>query len=70
MIAEEDDEVVREMDVYVSDKLDLYLMQFPLRPHYMQEPKFVGAEFKPTYKIMDLTVEHDARRYDPMKLSR
>lgn len=52
-----DDIVVRELDVYVTDStLDLFLLQFPLRPIYAEPPLIPAARFKPVHKRIEIEV--------------
>lgn len=51
----ENDEVIRELDVYVNDKLELYLLQFPLKPCYIHPPpEFKSAKYKPENRKLEL----------------
>jgi len=50
----EDDEIVKEIDVFVSDKLDLYLLQLPLKPSYMNEPTIQSARYKPECNKLEI----------------
>ena len=50
----EEDEVVREIDVFVSDKLDLFLLQLPLKPSYMNEPTIQSARYKPECNKLEI----------------
>ena len=60
-VDEEDDEVVRELDVYVTEEdLSLYLLQFPLRPCFANPPEVIDARFKPQHAILELNVNHEA----------
>ena len=51
----DEDEVIRELDVYVNDNLELYLLQFPLKPAYMDPPEIMSAKFKPTHRKLEIT---------------
>lgn len=51
-----DDEVVREVDVYVTSELELYLLQFPLKPVYADSIDVTSAKFKPEHKKLELEV--------------
>lgn len=54
---EEEDEVIRELDVFVTDSaLDLFLLQFPLRPIYAEPPQIPTARFKPVHKKLEIEV--------------
>jgi hypothetical protein len=53
------DEIIREMDVYVTDAaIDLYLLQFPLKPVYADAPNVSIARFKPNHKKVELEVPY------------
>ena len=62
---------VREMDVYLTGDeardLDLYVLQFPLRPQYAPPPEVTDASFKPTCEILDMGVIHNAVE-EPLRL--
>jgi hypothetical protein len=49
-----EDEVLRELDVYLTDFDELYLLQFPLKPFYTDPPIFNEGKFKPVHKILEL----------------
>lgn len=52
---EEDDPVIRELDVFVTDSdAILYLLQFPLRPMFMDTPEIVAAKFKPQHRKLQI----------------
>jgi DNA-directed RNA polymerase-3 subunit RPC5 len=54
---EDEDEVIRELDVFVTDStLDLFLLQFPLRPLYAEPPQIPTARFKPVHKKLEIEV--------------
>lgn len=53
---DDDEEVVREIDLYLTDELNLYLLQFPLRPVYQDPVDISAAKFKPNHKILELDV--------------
>ena len=56
-----DDPVVRELDVYLNPDLDLWLLQFPLRPSYLDQSEFVeikDAKVKPKSGLMELGVNY------------
>ena len=56
---EEEDEVIRELDVYVTnDQLRLYLAQFPLKPVYADPLTVKSAKYKPNHHIVELTVPY------------
>ncbi len=51
-----DDEVVREIDVFITEDIDLYLTQFPLKPVYADPIEVKSAIFKPKHKVLELTI--------------
>ena len=53
---EEDDEVIRELDVYmIENQLDLLLLQFPLKPIYSDPPTNIhSTKYKPVHKKLDV----------------
>ncbi len=65
----DDDVVVRELDVYLADNLDLYLLQYMLRPAYAPAPNVKHAQFKPKHKVLEIFTEHDAKRNGLLKLT-
>jgi hypothetical protein len=52
------DEVIRELDVYVTDKLELYLAQFPLKPVYSDPPNVHSAKVKPKSNKFELSIPY------------
>lgn len=50
------DEVVREIDVYVTDSVPLFLLQFPLKPVYADSIDISSGKFKPGHKKMELDI--------------
>ena len=58
MMEEEEDEVIRELDVCISPELSLHLLQFPLKPVYSDQLLQVSrtAYFKPINKKLELEV--------------
>lgn len=50
------DEVIREIDVFVTDSVPLYLLQFPLKPVYADTIDISGARFKQVHKKMELDI--------------
>mmetsp|Transcript_333 Transcript_333/g.617 ORF Transcript_333/g.617 Transcript_333/m.617 type:complete len:207 (+) Transcript_333:47-667(+) len=58
-MSECDDEVVREIDVYMSDMTQLHLLQFPLRPVYAAPPNAKSARFKPKHRKLELNVPYN-----------
>lgn len=65
---EEDDPVVREMDVHINQALakQLYLLQYPMRPYERGMPLPVEAKIKPVNSLLEVahTIEQDGRNYD------
>jgi len=55
---EEDDEVIREIDVFIVDELELFLTQFPLKPVYADVPIVSSARYKPKHHKLELTVPY------------
>ena len=51
-----DDEVIREVDVFVTDNLPLFLLQFPLKPVYADSIEITSGKFKPVHKKLELEV--------------
>ena len=64
MISPEDDEVVRELEVFVTDStLDLFLLQFPLRPQFAGAtipPRFPSARFKKQFKRLEVEIPFES----------
>jgi hypothetical protein len=58
----EEDPVVRELDVYVNRDLELLLMQFPLRPSYIDDTgdflDVKDAQLKPNLGILELHADY------------
>lgn len=54
-----EDEVVREIEVFVADALELYLLQFPLKPIYADLPNFNAARIRPKHRRLELSVPYD-----------
>lgn len=52
----EDDEVVRELDVFLSSSLNLHLLQFPLIPVYTPPMPIKAAKLKPKHRKMELQI--------------
>lgn len=50
----EPDEVIRELDVFVCDTLELYLLQLPLKPCYSDAPEINHARFKPKHRRLEV----------------
>ena len=58
---DEDDEVVRELDVWSCGALELYLLQYPLRPVFTDHFETVkSTKFKPIHKKLELEVPYPA----------
>jgi len=55
---DDDDEVIRELDVCFSPDLSLHLLQFPLKPVYSDQLLQVSrsAHFKPIHKKLEMEV--------------
>lgn len=51
---DDDNVVIRELDVYVSDTLALYLLQLPLKPCYCDPPEIYAAKFKPNNRVLEV----------------
>lgn len=68
----EEDEIVRELEVYVTEQseLDLYMLQFPMRACYAHPPDVLDARIKQQHEIMELSVSHEALRENaaPMRM--
>ena len=55
--ANDDDEIIREIDIYVSNNdLNSYLLQFPTKPVYSDVPDIINAKFKPKHQKLNLDV--------------
>lgn len=59
-LPDDQDEVLRELDVYVTEDLQLYLAQFPLKPVYSDGLNIKGAKIKPKCNKVELTVPFPA----------
>lgn len=55
---DDDDEVIREVDVYVTNNLDLFVTQFPLKPVYADPIEVKTAKFKPNHVKLELEVPY------------
>jgi hypothetical protein len=56
---DEDDEVIREIDVFVTDAtFPLYLAQFPLKPVYASPPVVKSAKYKQNHHMVELQVPY------------
>jgi DNA-directed RNA polymerase-3 subunit RPC5 len=51
-----DDEVIRELDVFVTDDTPLFLLQFPLKPVYADSIDISSGKFKPKHKKLELDI--------------
>ena len=47
MADEENDEILREIDMYVTSNKSCSILQFPLRPVYSETPSIESCRFKP-----------------------
>jgi hypothetical protein len=56
---EDEDEVLRELDVFVSDNNACSLLQFPLRPIYADTPTITTCQFKPLNKKFNMDVKNE-----------
>lgn len=63
----EEDEVIREIDVYISDNLELYLAQFPLTPVYAEPLDINQARIKPKHGIVELISPIDPKLVKVMR---
>lgn len=63
-----EDKVVRELDVYLNDNIDLFLMQYVLRPDHAPPPNIKHAEFKPKHQILEVYTDHHAKKDARLKL--
>lgn len=54
-----DDIVVREIDVYLTNELELYVLQFPLKPICAQPPLAQSARMRPIHRSLELFVPYD-----------
>ncbi len=54
MFEEDEDCVIRELDVYLCNDVELYLLQFPLKPCYIDTPEIYTARFKPKAKLLEM----------------
>lgn len=57
---EQDDEVLRELDIFVTDELQLYLAQYPLKPVYSEPLNVSSAKMKPNCNKIELSVPFPA----------
>lgn len=55
-ISDDSDEVIRELDVFVTNNLDLHLIQFPLKPVYSDPINAKNARFKPNHKKLEIDI--------------
>jgi len=63
----EEDFVVRELDVYLCEDAELYLLQFPLRPVFAPHPEVKSARWKNAHQVLEVNMSHPAMR-EPLKL--
>jgi DNA-directed RNA polymerase III subunit RPC5 len=53
------DEVIRELDVYVTENdINLLLLQFPLRPARIDPPTLSTVNYKPQHKRMEMSIQY------------
>lgn len=57
-IEAEEDQVIRELDVFVNNDLQLYLGQFPLKPAYADPIAAKTVRFKPKHHKLELSVPY------------
>ena len=48
--------MLREIDVFVTDDLPLYLLQFPLKPVYADSIDISSGKFKPRHQKLELEI--------------
>ena len=53
-----DDEVIREVDIEICPELELYLLQFPLKPVYADPLDVRYARYKPVNKKLELDTKY------------
>ena len=63
------DEVVREIDVFITDAEGLYCLQYPLRPAHAPPLNLAEGFFKPKHRVLELHAEHRAKHDGFLKLS-
>lgn len=54
----EEDEVIRELDVFVNNDMLLYLAQFPLKPVYSEPIDVQTAKFKPNHHKIEISAPY------------
>jgi len=64
-----DDEIVREIDVFLTDAQGLYCLQYPLRPANAPPLNLAEGFFKPKHKVLEVHAEHRAKHDVFLKLS-
>ena len=69
VIDDEEDTVVRELDVFILDQVDLYLLQYMLRAENAPPPTLKHAQFKPKHKTLEVFTEHAAKVNGHLKLT-
>jgi hypothetical protein len=58
-VDDNEDEIVRELDVYLNrDNVDFFILQFPLKPCYEECPFIAAAKFRSKHKKLELTVPY------------
>ena len=58
-----------EMNVFETDKPELYLLQFPLRPAVAPEINLTDAYIKPKHKVLEIHCAHVEKSDAVLKLS-
>lgn len=58
------DEVIREIDVQICSELELFLLQFSLKPVYDDPSDIKFARFKPSNKKLELDSSYPADAFD------
>lgn len=57
----EEDECIRELEVFVTGSLlDVYLMQFPLKPEFANPPAISKVRFKKNFKKMEVEIPFES----------
>jgi hypothetical protein len=57
-MVDEEDEVIRELDVYLKEDLELYLAQFPLKPVYSNPLNVNSVRYKPNHHKIELNIPY------------
>lgn len=66
---DDNNDVVRELDVYLTNKIDLFLLQLPLKPCYVDPPEVVSARYKPENRLLELQGDSSIPYLHSSKLS-